>query len=615
MAQDKMYKAALEAIDQGQTARARDLFTRLLRADSSKADYWLWMSTLVESGQERIYCLESALRVDPNNEAAKRGLIILGAREAGKDITPVPTIRRKWEKEVEHIAEPPKKSSIRRKQEKDGVHITELPIFSLFRQGWDNRIFRYGSIGLAGFIVVVLIIATLIGPRHKPQQVVEIIKVSPFPTHTPEPTLSPTATRTLVVRSPTPTFVGATPLYLFMPKTYTPEPLYVNTPHPITEAYKAGIAAYEKSDWTSLLGLMRQAATAEPNSPDLIYYIAEAYRMQGQYQDAVFEYDNAIKINPRFAPAYLGRALAYEKINPETDIEGELNYALEYDPNFVDAYLNRARVRIKHNNPTGAIEDLAAVDKLEQNPMVYILLGEAYLELNDPTTALKYAQIGFNLDKTSLPAYLALAKIYLAQNDSKDTLTYIDTYLSYATDDADGWAIKAQAEFQLGNFADALAASDLGIAANEENAPSWYYRGLIHLDQGDTRTAVNDLVNAVKYDPVNFAFNIALGKALWADDRLDQAAQQFDGSELIASSDKQLAEVYYNRARVFDQESNTTRALQDYELLLALPPSQVPEYWRTFAQERVSIINPSTPTEPGTRTPVPTKTGTPTPMP
>src|SRR4030042_128554 len=100
MAQEKMYKAALEAIDQGQTARARDLFTRLLRSDSSKADYWLWMSTLVETSQERIYCLESALRVDPDNDAAKSGLIILGARQRGNEVVLVPLIRRNWEKEL-----------------------------------------------------------------------------------------------------------------------------------------------------------------------------------------------------------------------------------------------------------------------------------------------------------------------------------------------------------------------------------------------------------------------------------------------------------------------------------------------------------------------------------
>ncbi len=595
MAQEKMYKAALEAIDQGQTARARDLFTRLLRTDSSKAEYWLWMSTLVDSTQERIYCLESALRADPDNDTAKRGLVILGAREAGKDVTPVPPIRRNWEKELENIAEPPK---------------------SIVRRVWGNRIVRLGTILVAGFIVVSLIVTSLIRPRQQPQQVVEIIKVSPFPTRTPEPTLSPTATRTLVVRSPTPTFIGATPLYLFMPKTYTPEPLYVNTPHPRTEAYKAGISAFEKSDWTSMMDFMRQANNADPNSPDILFYIAEAFRMLGQYQDAVIEYERAIKINPRFAPAFLGRALAYEKINPEADIEGELNYAIEYDPNFVDAYLNRARIRIKHNNPNGAIEDLAAVDKLVgSNPMVYVLLAQAYLELNDRTSAMQYAQIGFDLDKTSLPAYLTLAKIYLAQNNSKDTLTYIDTYLTYATDDAEGWAIKTQAEFQLGNFADALAASELGIAADEENAPSWYYRGVIHLDQGDSRTAVNDLVSAVKYAPENFAYNIALGKALWADDRLNQAAQQFDGAELVATTDRQLAEVYFNRAHVYDQAGNTTRALKDYELLLALPISQVPEYWRTYAQERVNTINPPAPIEPGTPSPILEETGTPSPAP
>src|SRR5512136_361961 len=104
MAEEKMYKAALEAIDKGQTARARDLFTRLLRSDSSKAEYWLWMSTLVESDQERVYCLESALRVDPDNEAARRGLVILGARESEKDVKPVPVTRRNWEKELVKVA-------------------------------------------------------------------------------------------------------------------------------------------------------------------------------------------------------------------------------------------------------------------------------------------------------------------------------------------------------------------------------------------------------------------------------------------------------------------------------------------------------------------------------
>lgn len=593
MAQEKMYKAALEAIDLGQTARARDLFTRLLRSDSTKAEYWLWMSTLVESNQERIYCLESALRADPDNEAAKRGLIILGAREPGKEVTPVPPIRRNWEKELVNGVEPPK---------------------SLFRRVWDNRMLRFGSVIVAGLVVVGLILIAINGSRQKPAQEIVVYKVSPFPTRTIEPSLTPSPTRTFAVRSPTPTYIGATPLWMFLSETYTPVPIYVNTPHPVAEAYRAGLTAYEKSDWGSVLGFMQQAATAEPYSPDIYYYLAEAYRKMGRYQDAVVAYEQALGLNPQFAPAYLGRALAYEKIDPEANIEGELTYAIEYDPYYVDAYLNRARVRIKHNNPTGAIEDLHTAETLSAgNPMVFVLLAQVYLELNDPDNALQNAQIGYELDKTSLPAYLTLAKVYLARNDSLDAIKYIETYLAYTKDDADGWAIKTQTEYQIGNFKEALAASDQGLAIDEENAPSWYYRGLIHTDQGDTRTAVNDLVNAVNFDPENFPYNIALGKALWADERLSQAARQFDGSELLALNDRQLAEVYYDRAQVYDQMNKLTLAQQDWELLLALSPDQVPAYWRTVAQERLNIINPSTPAESPTATLSPIKISTATP--
>ena len=594
MAQEKMYQAALEAIDQGQIIRARDLFTRLLRSDSSKAEYWLWMSTLVDSNQERIFCLESALRADPDNEAAKRGLIILGARQAGKEVTPAPLIHRNWEKELEDVAEPPR---------------------SLFRRIWDNRYLRFSSFFVAAFIVIGLIIGSTYGITHRqpPEEPVVIYKVSPFPTRTPEPTLSPTPTRTLVVRTPTPTFIGPTPLWMFLTVTYTPIPLYVNTPHPITEAYRSAIAAYEKKDWNGVLNFIQQALSVDSNSPDFYYYQAEAYRMQGKYDDAVIGYGKALEINPQFAPAYLGRALAYEKIDPNADIEGELNYAIEFDPGYVDAYLTRARIRIEHHNPQAAVDDILTVDKLFTNhPMVYVLLAQAYLEFGDPAQAFDNALLGYQLDQTSLPAIFTLAKVYLAKNNSRQAIHYIEIYLAYIKDDAEAWAIMAQAEFQVGNFTDSLQACDQGIAADENNAASWYYRGIIHLNQGDSRTAVNDLVNAVNNDLLNFDYSVALGNALWADDRLNMAIRQYTSAENLATNDHQLAIIYFNRARVYEQSLTLSKAMGEWQLLLALPPDQVPEYWRTYALEHLQIINPPTATTTPTRTPIPTATTTPT---
>jgi tetratricopeptide (TPR) repeat protein len=591
MAEEKMYKAALEAIDQGQTARARDLFTRLIKGDSSKSEYWLWMSTLVETAQERIYCLESALRVDPGNEAAKRGLIILGGRQADTDVAPVPPIRRHWEKELVEIGEP------------------SIP---LVKRVWGTPILRLIAI-LIGIGMVGGVSYAIFSRPPKPPEPLAIYKVSPFPTRTPTPSITPSPTRTSLITPPTPVMLPSTPLWMFLTETYTPIPLYVNTPHPQIEAYRAAIHDYERSDWSSMLNFIDQATAMDTQSPDLFYYTGEAYRMMGDYEHAVIAYGQALRIDSRFAPAYLGRALAYEKINPKADIEGELNYALTYDPYYVDAYLNRARIRINHNNPQGALDDLLLAESLFPNhPMVYVLRAQAYLEQNDLVSAMQNALTGFDLDKTSLPAYYTLGLIYLASGDYAQAVHYINIYLVYVQDDAHGFAVKAQAEYQRGNYDLALAACEQGTSVDAENAPSWYYCGLIHLYAGDTRTAVNDFVNAVNIDMLNFDYSVALGKALWADGRLAMAIRQFNSAEALAATDYQRAVVYYNRAQIYEQDNDMSEALQDWTNLLALPPDQVPADWLALAQERWNYFNPPTATETPTDTPLPTETNTPT---
>ena len=599
-AQDKMYQAALEAIDQGQTARARDLFTRLLRSDSSNAEYWLWMSTLVDTAQERIYCLESALRVDPNNEAAKRGLIVLGAREADKDVVPVPPIRRNWEKDLEKVSEPSKPAK---------------PVNLNISRLWENRNTRIAGLVFLALVFIGAIYGTIHGLSKKPEPVV-YYKVSPFPSSTPVPTASPTVTEVSLIPSATPVMQASTPLWAFLTETYTPVPLYVNTPHPMVEAYRAAIRSLDRSDWSSVLAFMQQATTAEPDSPDLLYYEAEAYRMMGNYQEAVIAYGQALHSNPTFAPAYLGRALAYEKINPKADIEGELNYAISYDPYYVEAYLTRARIRIENKNPNGALDDLLIAEGLfPNNPMVYVLRAQADVELNNISAALENAQKGYDLDRTSLAAYYTLALVYLSSGDNNQAIHYVDIYLVYSLDDARGYAVRSQAEYQLGNYDLALAACEQGIKVDNENAPSWYYCGLIYLYMNDTRTAVNDFVSAVNLDLSNFEYSVALGKALWADQRLAMAVRQFNSAETLATTDYQLAVVYYNRGQILEEASSTTEALQDWERLLALPPDQVPQEWRKYAQERWNFYFPPTPTEIPTETPIPTITQTPGPSP
>ena len=96
-----MYKEAVEAARRGQRDRARDLITRLLRTEKNSPNLWLLMSSVVDTEKERIYCLQSVLKLDPENLAARQGLILLGALPPDESLDPGPPARRKWEVEVD----------------------------------------------------------------------------------------------------------------------------------------------------------------------------------------------------------------------------------------------------------------------------------------------------------------------------------------------------------------------------------------------------------------------------------------------------------------------------------------------------------------------------------
>ena len=73
----------------------------------------------------------------------------------------------------------------------------------------------------------------------------------------------------------------------------------------------------------------------------LNYRLANQRLEDGLYPEALAEFDAALKINPRHAPAYLGRALALMGLN---DVQGALqtfDEALHHRPDFAAVHANR----------------------------------------------------------------------------------------------------------------------------------------------------------------------------------------------------------------------------------------------------------------------------------
>ncbi|MFQ5616869.1 MAG: tetratricopeptide repeat protein, partial [Anaerolineales bacterium] len=209
--EDVMLQEAINAAREGDRARARDLLTRLLRTNQSNPDYWFWMSAVVDTRQEQIYCLQNLLKVAPDNVAARRGLVLMGELPA-RDVVPVPPHRaKKWD--VPEIG---------------GETPTGL------RAVLANPLLRIILFSGIGLFVVGMIMLGIFGVRGAapPTPTPDFVATSTLiqrVTLTPSPSITPTRTPFFLTSTPTPG--KPTPLVYFLEATYTPTPLSINTPH------------------------------------------------------------------------------------------------------------------------------------------------------------------------------------------------------------------------------------------------------------------------------------------------------------------------------------------------------------------------------------------------
>ena len=71
---DELLRKGIAAAKAGQRGQARELLTRVVDYDERNAPAWLWLSGVVDSLEDREICLENVLAIEPDNDAASRGL-------------------------------------------------------------------------------------------------------------------------------------------------------------------------------------------------------------------------------------------------------------------------------------------------------------------------------------------------------------------------------------------------------------------------------------------------------------------------------------------------------------------------------------------------------------
>ena len=572
--EDQMLRQAVEALARGDRAEARELLTRLLRADKSNPDYWLYLSAAVDSEQERVFCLEQTLALDPENEAARRGLILLGSHAPEATVEPVrPPHPRAWS-----AVEPP-------------VPAEERATSSGLRPA---------ALALALGIALVVLGLLLWGgyrlwdryrPRTYPTPAL-LIYATPDLTATWMPTATSTPSILLHPGEPT-------PLWMLLPATYTPTPLPLNTPHPM-EAYRLGLSAYRRGHWREVVSYMQQVVEASGGqAADAYYYLGEAYTHLKDYPHAQEAYRAALAVDPTLAPAYLGMARLKSLMDPQADVRPLLDAAIQANPQYGVGYLERARYRLHHGDPEGALKDLAAAEPLlAGSPLVPLYRAEAYLLLGEVDKAYEQAKLAHQ-DLTLLPAYKVLAQIELAFHHPEDAAALLKVYVQHRQEDAEAFLWLAQAYRSLGK-------PDLALQAAQRAhrlRPRWEEAAVLMaaslVDQGTAEAARKALEVLKPWHSLrgeDYSVNFWMGRAYF---QLHQAGDAYWAFHAAVQAAEPEGQDYYRavywRAKALTALETWDAAYRDWKTVMQAPPGMVPDEWRAEAEEQMSRIRTPTP--------------------
>lgn len=584
-AEETLYAEVLSAIDSGDKNRARDLLSRLLKTNSENPRYWLWMSTVVETPKERVYCLKEVLRRDPTNETARRGLILSAAATDEAITAPAALPRRNWQAALAGETRPA-------------------------RPAWQTAVTGGGAA-----LLVLLVLLGIFGGRIF--SAIREAGVERLPT---------VDVAMLALASPSatePAKAAATqegspqPLWMRLDSTYTPTPLAVNTPHPRTEAYRSALRAYERGEWSAALNLFQQVVTAEPDAVDALFYMGEVTRLDGNPAAALELYRKAIARDANFAPAYLGESRALLADNPKAvkDARKSLETALELDPNLIDVYTELSALLVNQGEAQAAVDLLASAPPAAlDSPLFVLALSRAELAAGQFEDAAGDAAEAIKLDVTLLAAYRTRAEALIQAGDARAALSPLQTYTAYETEDSQSLAWLGKAYLANEQPGKALDAFQRALALDDSLADAYIERGLLYLEQVDGERALADFEAAYKALPKSFPAALGLARAQFLQDEAGSAYMQLNRAEGLAKTDSEKAQLYYWRAlsleRLPDQTAQIrSAAVRDWEALLALPEKSAPAAWTTEAQKHLAALYTSTITpKPATATPTPKAT-------
>jgi tetratricopeptide (TPR) repeat protein len=259
--------------------------------------------------------------------------------------------------------------------------------------------------------------------------------------------------------------------------------------------------------WCAPTQTVKETTSVEPTEEqrreaEQYYSIGFEYYKQGNYDEAIKNFDIAIEKHPEFYAAYIALAKAFRGKADITTTEKYYNKAKSIDPKDPRAYegLGALYAELKRfGEAMGEYESGLRIDSTSVN----LLNGLAYVykEMGQYQKAIDYYNKSLRYEKDNLSTQYAIADVYIQMNKHKEAIQYLKDIIVLKPNNMDVVKKLAETLLELKRYGEA-ATEFTKLIGNEPD--NYYYHmklGEAYRKQKSYKAAESELMTAQRLAP------------------------------------------------------------------------------------------------------------------
>ncbi|MBN3925300.1 serine/threonine-protein kinase [Nostoc sp. NMS4] len=363
-------------------------------------------------------------------------------------------------------------------------------------------------------------------------------------------------------------------------------------PKPVSDAqkqlYQDGVNKYEAGNYEGAVEDFNQAIKLNPRNALAYNRRGDAYYRLGDYEQAQADSSQAILLNPQDANAYFDRGFAFSELSKYKEAIADYTQAIKLNSKDAYVYYGRGLARVQLKDNKGAIEDFnKAIALKPQYTEAYLQRGILHRRLKQRLEAIQDFDKVIKINPSDAKAYYQRGltqsinkQKYEAIKDYTDAINinpkYIEAYLNRGDTYSD-----------LGNKVEATEDYNTILQIDPKFIAAYIHRGIHRFSFGDYKGAIEDYSAALKLDTNNIVAYNNRGNA-YLELGNKKAANQDYSRAIAINANNALA--YYNRGVIRTKQKNKSGAIADFKKAAKLFRQQGEQDSYQDAQREIAIL-------------------------